>query len=202
MKIEVNITKKRFFVLLFAILLLGIIGVVYAFGTNNPSKFGHSVGEIDWDQEIPDSIKVRGLVTVNGQQVLYSDDGAITVGDLVGGDGTRNLILRANDKPQVIINSLDRVGIGILDPTKKVDVDGEIAANDVWLKNANRWASETGISLYNCPGRGSEPVCSSNPTSTCGGIGTSSTCYYYISVGGAACNRVNKDCTYLGKLLK
>ena len=44
MKLEINIEKRHFFVLLGAILLLGI---VYAFGTNNPSSFGHTPGEID-----------------------------------------------------------------------------------------------------------------------------------------------------------
>lgn len=147
MRIEVNVTKKRFFVLLFAILLLGVVGVVYAFGTNNPSNFGHSVGEIDWEQEIPNSIKVKGLITVNGQQALYADGEAITVGDLAGGDGQRDLILRAGDGPRMIIDKVGNIGIGLSSSgsyagkQSKLDVAGYAAANDIWLKDKGRWAS-------------------------------------------------------------
>ena len=46
MRIEVNVRKRYFFIILGAILLLGIIGIGYAFGTNNPQVFGHSADEI------------------------------------------------------------------------------------------------------------------------------------------------------------
>ena len=59
MKIEVNITKTRFFIILGAILLLAVwvIGV-YAYnadptlGLGNPPVMGHSVDEIDWNGNI------------------------------------------------------------------------------------------------------------------------------------------------------
>ena len=66
MKIEVNISKTHFFILLGAVLLLGIIVVVGAFNTNTPSSFGHSVGEINWNDPIPQSISVNGNVDANG----------------------------------------------------------------------------------------------------------------------------------------
>ena len=47
MKIEVNIEKRYFFVIIGAILLLGGVIFVYAYGGNNPSVIGHSLGEID-----------------------------------------------------------------------------------------------------------------------------------------------------------
>ena len=48
MKIEVNVTKRRFFMIFGTILLLVGIFTVYAFGTNNPSSFGHTLGEIEF----------------------------------------------------------------------------------------------------------------------------------------------------------
>ena len=49
MKLEVNIKKKYFFTILASVLILvAIIGTV-AYGTNNPSVFGHSAGEVEID---------------------------------------------------------------------------------------------------------------------------------------------------------
>ncbi len=47
MKIEVSITKKRFFTISLGILLLVSLVIVIAYGTNNPSVMGHSGLEID-----------------------------------------------------------------------------------------------------------------------------------------------------------
>jgi len=52
MEIKINIEKRHFFVLAGSVLILWILVFVIAFGTNNPSNFGHSVGEIDWSQPI------------------------------------------------------------------------------------------------------------------------------------------------------
>jgi hypothetical protein len=46
MKIEINVNKVYFMFTLFFILLIVGSLVVYAWGTNNPSVFGHSSGEI------------------------------------------------------------------------------------------------------------------------------------------------------------
>ena len=69
MKLEINIEKKYFFVLLGAILVLGILGVAYAFGTNNPSDFGHTPGEINpgiFGGSSTDSWIFRGKVGIGG----------------------------------------------------------------------------------------------------------------------------------------
>ncbi|MDO8508374.1 MAG: hypothetical protein Q7S27_01675, partial [Nanoarchaeota archaeon] len=95
MKIEVNIEKKYFIVLLSVVLVLGIIGIGYAFGGNNPSVVGHNIGEIDWSETIPSDVKINGLVSLKGQAVISSDDGYVRVGDLTGGDGKRSLMLRS-----------------------------------------------------------------------------------------------------------
>ena len=56
MKIEINITKTRFFILLGVIFLLGAGIFVYAYNANglggNPAVMGHSVDEIDWSANI------------------------------------------------------------------------------------------------------------------------------------------------------
>ena len=210
MKIEVNVDKRYFLILLGAVLLLGIVGIGYAFGGNSPSVVGHSVGEIDWNDQIQGDINVRDSVRlgsslyVGGQRTITDDGASILVGDIVGGDGQRGLILKAGDNNRVTITAAGDVGIGV-DNTgsyggkkSKVDVDGYFAARDVWLKDSGRWAGATGVSLYGCPIiTGS---CQGNP-STCEGIGTVSTCKRFYSVGGAACGAETINCPYLGRLL-
>ncbi|MEK6890259.1 MAG: hypothetical protein AABX35_03670 [Nanoarchaeota archaeon] len=46
MKIEVNLKKRYFIFILASALLLSSLIAVYAYGTNNPSIFGHSAGEV------------------------------------------------------------------------------------------------------------------------------------------------------------
>ena len=70
MKIEVNISKTHFFVLLGIVLLLGGIFMVYAFGGNNPSIMGHSVGEIDWSQPITSDVAINGNLVVSGPVLI------------------------------------------------------------------------------------------------------------------------------------
>ena len=47
MKLEVNISKKYFFIILGVLLLLIGVLLVNAYGTNDPPVFGHSVEELD-----------------------------------------------------------------------------------------------------------------------------------------------------------
>ena len=63
-QINLNITKRRFFVLFGAILLLAGAFAVYAFGTSNPSNFGHDVGEIDFTSLI-NSLNIDGSLSVS-----------------------------------------------------------------------------------------------------------------------------------------
>jgi len=46
MKIEVNINKKYFYTIVALLIIIGGVFVVYAFGTNDPATFGHSMGEL------------------------------------------------------------------------------------------------------------------------------------------------------------
>lgn len=47
MKIEVNV-EKRYFLIILGIIFLLIGGLVYAFGGSEPSVMGHNVEEINW----------------------------------------------------------------------------------------------------------------------------------------------------------
>ena len=47
MKLEVNISKAKFFSILGAVLVLAGALFAYAYGTNSPSVFGHSIQEVD-----------------------------------------------------------------------------------------------------------------------------------------------------------
>ena len=133
---------------IFSVILGVVIGIfiVNAFGTNNPSNFGHSVGEMDWSQPIPGNLLVSGEVSVNGQGALRSDANAITVGDLVNNDGARELRLRANDQDQVIVSQSGDVGIGTMIPTAKLDVNGKIR-----MPSTNFYIITIGCGGVNCP---------------------------------------------------
>jgi len=65
MEIKINIEKRHFFVLLGAILLMGVVFGVGAFnpgGTGgNPAVMGHSVDEMDWSKPINANLIVNGL---------------------------------------------------------------------------------------------------------------------------------------------
>jgi len=68
MKIEVNIEKKHFFMILSGILVLIAVFAVQAFtdgNGGNPAVMGHSVDEIDWNNIIPTNIAVNGTVSSN-----------------------------------------------------------------------------------------------------------------------------------------
>src|SRR3989338_491839 len=47
MKLEVNISKAKFFSILGAVLVLAGALFAYAYWTNSPSVFGHSIQEVD-----------------------------------------------------------------------------------------------------------------------------------------------------------
>jgi len=69
-KIEINLTDKWLYSLALITFLL-ILGVaVYAYNSNGiggyPSKFGHSVDEIDWSKQIQGVINVSGDVCAKG----------------------------------------------------------------------------------------------------------------------------------------
>jgi len=70
MEIKINIKKRHFFILAGLLLILWILVFVRAFGTNNPSNFGHSVGEMDWSQAIPSNVNINGNLGVNGQALI------------------------------------------------------------------------------------------------------------------------------------
>jgi len=70
MKIEVNISKKYFIIILSSIIILAGMFAVYAFNQNgvggNPAVAGHSVDEIDWSKAISGNISAQGFCAGGG----------------------------------------------------------------------------------------------------------------------------------------
>jgi len=133
MEIKINIEKRHLYI--FSVIIGILIGVfaVNAFnltGTGGvPSNFGHSVDEIDWSKTINENITIGGFLSVGGQKVANSNPTAILLGDLISGDGTRDLLLKAGDGDRVMILSNGNVGIGTNAPTESLDVNGDIASS-------------------------------------------------------------------------
>jgi len=80
MKIEVNIEKKYFFIILGVILILGAGIFVYAYNSNPPvpSNFGHSINEVD------------GITCATGQAVTRNATGWSCV-NVVGGGSSGSI---------------------------------------------------------------------------------------------------------------
>ena len=103
MEIKINIQKKHLFVFSILVSALIVSFLVVAYGTNNPQTFGHSVGELNWNDEIQGDVKLSGSVIVNQQEALTSNANYISVGDIITDDGARGLKLRAGDTDRVTI---------------------------------------------------------------------------------------------------
>jgi hypothetical protein len=82
---------------------------------------------------IPETkLDVSGGIAVDGQRVLSSSGKAISVGDLAGGDGSRDLVLYAGDEPRLwIAQGSGFVGIGTDVPAAALDVNGRFLVHNV-----------------------------------------------------------------------
>ena len=117
MKLEVNIKKKYFFTILASVLILvAIIGTV-AYGTNNPSVFGHSAGEVE--------------VTIGGNN--YTLQQAITQ-NLLGG-GTTSLIQTTWFSPAAASGYVN--GVGANGALFDVKADTKNGGYEVFLKGSS-----------------------------------------------------------------
>lgn len=70
MKIVINIEKRHFFIILAFVLMVGGIITVRAYGTDNPSNFGHTMNETegldrDGNQIVDDAQIQRGPTIIN-----------------------------------------------------------------------------------------------------------------------------------------
>jgi len=88
MKIEVNIEKKHFIVLLSAIVILAGIFTVYAFNSSGtggvPATMGHSVDEIDWSKAISGNITSSGFCMGADCKTNWSQVNIVPSGTLCG----------------------------------------------------------------------------------------------------------------------
>ena len=67
-KINIRMTKRAFYTFVILLIILGVgIGVgVYAFGTNNPSNFGHSAKELNLSDGVEGNAVFLGSIDVAG----------------------------------------------------------------------------------------------------------------------------------------
>ncbi len=154
MKIEVNIKKSHFVIILSTFLILALLGVTYAFGGNTPRIVGHSIGEIDWSEIIPSSIKVGGDISLWNQKVLSFNDNAesIHIGDFTDGDIDNRLILSAGGKETIVIEPTGSVVIG-KDAISSVGISGDLdvgrGGNFIGSLSTQGTVRAKGLTLYN-----------------------------------------------------
>ena len=182
MKIEVNIQKKHFFVLLGVILILGL--VVYVRAAAVDTKVFHGVDQIDWAQPIQSSIYVNGIISVSGQPVLGAGATTITIGDLVSGDGEQKVILKADGKDAIVFNE------------SNINITRDVRAPSLRIGNSGRITFISG-SNPSCPGTSNIALLIRWDARTCGATGSGDTqCTTTRGWGGAlnsplTCNYLN-----------
>ena len=122
MKIEVDINKKYFVLLVvFGLLIVGIVGVV-AYGTDVPVNFGHSVMEINWDEAITKNITAAGFCIGDSAHCVTNwEDIEGTV--MEGGESLWEN--QTGGSPNIYFNS-GYVGIGIANPSQKLHIVGNL----------------------------------------------------------------------------
>src|SRR3989338_10224018 len=79
MKIKIDIKKKYAFIIAGAIIVLAIVLGAVAYGTNNPSVFGHSAGEVEIDIG-GDTYTLQEAIT---QNLIGGGGGGMSFGDRV-----------------------------------------------------------------------------------------------------------------------
>lgn len=93
MEIRIDITKTRFFLVLGALLLASGMIFVQAYNTNSPSNFGHTVGEINWNDPISLlKIGTPGTLTITSN---FNNNGKFLISG--GGSGAGYPIQIGND---------------------------------------------------------------------------------------------------------
>jgi len=166
MKIEVNISKSHFIILLGVVLLLGVVVFVNAVAIDK--KVSHKTYQIDWEQGIssasyPASFTGKGSSVKIGDGIQEGQYGKLTIGNGPGeyggiglkitGVGSYLSLGTSNNYDSGITNeamTIDpsgNVGIGITSPSAKLDVGGNIKLSGVTM------AHITG-SNPNCPAGG------------------------------------------------
>jgi hypothetical protein len=152
MKVEIHIEKKHLLTLMGFIIAITAINLVIAYGGNQPSVVGHSVGELDLGPITVSGDKV-GIGTTEPESPLHIEipntgtnhirltrDGGNEQLDISGRQGIRSykntfgigtgdafdFNLMTNNNNRITIKSNGNVGIGTTNPAGKLDVHGSI----------------------------------------------------------------------------
>jgi len=146
MKIEVEITKTRFFFIIGVVAIVGAALFVQGYNTNNPSAMGHTVGEINWADSLS-QLNVAGATSLTGDvDIKVSNTGAegaeinLFPSQSDPSDPSFNLDVRHNGASQDF--RIHRNGVVLM----SLNQNGDISARDiVWFGNIGGWLRDGAI---------------------------------------------------------
>jgi len=140
MEFNITVEKRYFFGILGAILFLAGIFAVYAYGTNEPEVFGHSVGELDIKLDCAYAIRNAGE-----EPVITSGDANAIESIGIGGGFDEKWGLGC-------VNDYKKTGCYLADPTGS-PADSDVISSDDGqgcLTDDEEYNASAGLSVVCC----------------------------------------------------
>ena len=103
-------------------------------------------------------ILLSASINPNSTNLPYFAKKALAAVQFILGEGTVNYLAAFTGANQIgnsiIYDTGANIGIGTTGPSQKLDVVGNVSANDYWIGAAGKWASQMGggvVLVYSCP---------------------------------------------------
>jgi len=98
-------------------------------------------------------ILLSASINPNSTNLPYFAKKALAAVQFILGEGTVNSLAAFTGANQIgnsiIYDTGANIGIGTTGPSQKLDVNGNIKANDYWIAAAGKWASQVGQAGHN-----------------------------------------------------
>ena len=150
-------------------------------------------------------ILLAGSINPNSTNLPSFAKKAIAAVQNIIGQGTVNYLAAFTGANQIgnsiIYDTGSNVGIGTTNPGQKLDVAGNVSANNYWIGTTGKWASQMGggvVLVYSCPNQRA-----ADESGCIGQLTLDSFCYWCNYQNRGSCKGwTTKPCTEVGRLVK